>query len=159
MSEVIGRTTMRKFVMGVALALAPLAPVSAEQGSLPAWLAGCGKQVEGERWVEECWMAPRADIMLGAGRSGRGDKLGNWEAMQIGRDDADGMLTFWASPNGAPRVAFTLQAQGPTDVTFLNRAHDYPQRVRYWRDGRLLRAEVAKADGSDPQSFTFAPDN
>lgn len=149
---------MRNFVIGVVLALAPLAAANAEQGSLPAWMAGCWKQVEGERWVEECWMAPRGDIMLGAGRSGRGDKLSNWEAMQIGRDP-DGMLTFWASPNGAPRVAFTLQTQSPGSVTFVNRAHDYPQRVRYWRDGRLLRAEVAKADGSDAQGFAFAPDN
>jgi hypothetical protein len=157
-SGVMGRTTMRKFVMGVALAMAPLASVSAEQGSLPTWLAGCWKQVEGERWVEECWMAPRGDIMLGAGRAGRGDALTNWEAMQIGRN-SEGILTFWASPDGAPRVAFTLQAQSPEQVTFVNRAHDYPQRVRYWRDGRLLRAEVAKADGSDAQGFTFTPHN
>ena len=130
------------------------APASAEQGSLPVWLSGCWEQIEGERWVEECWMEPRADIMLGAGRSGHSEALSVWEAMQIGRGE-DGMLTFWASPEGAPRVAFTLQAQGPRDVTFLNRAHDYPQRVRYWRDGERLRAEIAMADGSRAVSFSF----
>jgi len=144
---------MRRGLYAIAV-LAAAAPASAEQGSLPTWLSGCWEQVEGERWVEECWMEPRADIMLGAGRSGRGEALSVWEAMQIGRGE-DGMLTFWASPEGAPRVAFTLQAQGPRDVTFLNRAHDYPQRVRYWRDGERLRGEIAMADGSRAVSFSF----
>ena len=149
---------MRAGSFAIALFAAAAAPASAEQGSLPAWLSGCWEQVEGERWVEECWMGPRGDIMLGAGRSGRGPALSVWEAMQIGRGE-DGMLTFWASPDGAPRVAFTMQAQGPNDVTFLNRAHDYPQRVRYWREGDLLKAEIAMADGSRPVGFTFARAN
>jgi len=149
---------MRAANLGIVLFAATAAPASAEQGSLPAWLTGCWEQVEGERWVEECWMEPRGDIMLGAGRSGRGEALAVWEAMQIGRGE-DGMLTFWASPEGAPRVAFEMQAQGPNDVTFVNRAHDYPQRVRYWRDGRLLKAEIAMADGSRAVGFSFAPAN
>ena len=144
---------MRRGLLGLAMLFAA-ASAHAEQGSLPAWLTGCWEQTDGERWVEDCWMGPRGDIMLGAGRSGRGEQLAVWESMQIGRGE-DGMLTFWASPEGAPRVAFAVQAQGPRDVTFLNRAHDYPQRVRYWRDGDRLRAEIAMADGSRAVSFSF----
>ena len=99
-------------------------------------------------------MKPRGEIMLGAGRAGRGDTLGEWEATQIGRGE-DGMLTFWASSKGAARTAFPLQAQSPGSVTFLNREHDYPQRVRYWREGELLKAEIALADGSKAVGFTY----
>jgi hypothetical protein len=136
------------------LLAAAAGPARAEQGALPTWLAGCWEQVSGERWVEECWMKPRGDIMLGAGRAGRGDTLGEWEATQIGRGE-DGMLTFWASPAGAPRTAFTLHLQAPNEVIFVNPAHDYPQRIRYWRDGELLKAEVALADGSKAVGFTY----
>ncbi|MCA1662513.1 MAG: DUF6265 family protein [Novosphingobium sp.] len=104
---------MRSWLLAVAagsLAALGALPARAEQGSLPEWLAGCWEQRDGERWVEECWMAPRGDIMLGAGRSGRGNALTGWEAMQIGRGD-DGMLTFWASPKGAPRVATSYRAE------------------------------------------------
>ena len=145
---------MRHAVLSAIALLAGTGPAWAEQGSLPTWLAGCWEQVSGESWVEECWMAPRGDIMLGSGRAGRGDSLGEWEATQIGRAE-DGMLTFWASPQGAGRTAFTLQVQSSDSVTFVNAAHDYPQRVRYWRDGDLMKAEVAMADGSKAIGFAY----
>ena len=62
----------------------------------------------------------------------------SWESMQIIRA-ADGKLSFWASPNGAPRVQFPLLSQGPREVVFANPAHDYPQRIRYWREGERSR--------------------
>ncbi|WP_278373411.1 hypothetical protein [Sphingobium xenophagum] len=43
------------------------------------------------------------------------------------------------------------------DISFANPDHDYPQRIRYWREGRLLMAETAKMDGSQTQSWTYAP--
>jgi hypothetical protein len=41
-------------------------------------------------------------------------------------------------------------------ITFVNAAHDYPQRIRYWRDGRDLMAEVSLADGSKAQRWRYA---
>ena len=117
-------------------------------------MAGCWEQVVGERWVEECWTAPRGGIMLGAGRSGNGEQLDAWEATQISLDP-EGQLTFWASPNGAGRTAFRVSSQAANEIVFVNRAHDYPQRVRYWREGELLKAEVALADGARPVGFTY----
>ncbi|MBH0014602.1 hypothetical protein I6F66_21375, partial [Pseudoalteromonas sp. NZS100_1] len=47
--------------------------------------------------------------------------------------------------------------QGVRDISFANPDHDYPQRIRYWREGRLLMAETAMMDGSNAQNWTYAP--
>jgi hypothetical protein len=148
-------------IAAVAL-LALAAPAAAQEPQLPAWMAGCWQMAEGDVWADECWMTPRDGVMLGAGRSGNRAELTTWEAMQIivepaeAREDATPRMTFWASPNGGTRTAFTQASSNQPGVTFVNLANDYPQRVRYWRDGDLLRAEISLADGSNPQRFAFA---
>lgn len=127
-------------------------PSSAE---LPAWMAGCWTQTTGDRWTEECWTSPRAGIMLGSGRSGRGEVLDTWETMQMVVDvqKSDGGRTpvgFFAAPYGGDRVLFAWRpgADGGDAVTFENPDHDYPQRIRYWRMGDRLEAEISRLDGS-----------
>jgi hypothetical protein len=147
--------------MGGAVLLALAAPASAQE--LPTWLAGCWEMQDGAQWTDECWMSPRGGVMLGASRSGEGAALTSWEAMQItiepaaARRDAVPQVTFWASPSGAPRTPFVLEPSALPGATFVNLANEYPQRVRYWRDGALLKAEISLADGSKPMRWTFAP--
>lgn len=129
----------------------------AERAPMPGWLAGCWEHVEGDKWTDECWTAPRGGIQIGSGRSGRGEKLSSWETMQIARGE-DGRLTFYGSPGGAPRVAFPLVLQSAHEVVFANPANDYPQRIRYWRDGELLKAEIALADGTKAIGYTYRRD-
>jgi len=147
---------------GIALIAALLAaPVAAaeETPPLPGWMAGCWEQVEGERWTEECWTAPRAGTMLGSSRSGRGDTLIEWETMQILPGDAASGPgpVFWGSPRGAARTAFAWRPDAGPGIAFVNAAHDYPQRIRYWREGENLIAEIALADGSKPRRWTYRP--
>jgi len=40
---------------------------------------------------------------------------------------------------------------------FENRDHDYPQRIRYWREGEVLMAEISLADGSKPMRWRYLP--
>jgi hypothetical protein len=95
--------------------------------------------------------------MLGAGRSGMGDKLSEWEAMQI-IAATDGKLVYWASPDGGTRVSFTEASRGPTEIVFANAAHDYPQRIRYWREGEMLNAEISLIDGSRAMRWQYKRD-
>lgn len=150
-------------MMMAALAMVVSAPVEQQaEPALPDWMAGCWEQRDGERWTEECWMAPRAGIMLGASRSGRGDTLGSWEAMQIvlaqpAGEEPRAPMAFWATPGGTHRAMFTWQPDSEPGVTFVNRTNDYPQRVRYWREGKALMAEIALADGSKPMRWRYCP--
>ena len=150
---------MRLATMLIA-ALALSAGVGSAQASVeaegpPGWMAGCWIEQSGQKWAEECWTAPRAGTMLGASRVGEGTTLSSWEAAQI-LPDASGRLTFWASPNGGTRVPFALVSRSATEAVFANPAHDYPQRIRYWREGAMLNAEISLLDGSKLMRWRFS---
>ncbi|MDB5704938.1 MAG: hypothetical protein JWN66_2054 [Sphingomonas bacterium] len=99
-------------------------------------------------------MGARGGIMLGAGRSGVGENLRDWEATQI-LAGPDGKLAYWASPDGGARVSFPMVSQGPKEIVFANPAHDYPQRIRYWLDGETLNAEISLIDGSNAMRWSY----
>jgi hypothetical protein len=135
---------MRRIILA---GLALLATGAADAPTMPGWLAGCWSEQKGSSWTEECWTAPRAGNMLGSGRNGRNDLLRSWETMQI-EQASDGTLTFYGAPRGGARVAFPMVSSGPREIVFANPQHDYPQRIRYWREGMDLNAETSLADGS-----------
>lgn len=132
----------------------PATPVTQAAQATPAWLAGCWEEVSDRGWAEECWTVPRDGMALGSGRTGKGDKVRSWEAMQMipGRD---GVLTFWGSPFGRNRVAFPAETVSENELVFANPAHDYPQRIRYWREGDRLMAETSLSDGSRAYRWSF----
>ena len=122
---------------------------------MPAFLAGCWEQKRDEaRWTEECWTDPRGGLMIGSGRDGQGDKVRHWEWMRIERG-ADGAVTFYGSPKGAPAVGFKASEADPKSITFVNAGHDYPQRVRYVATATGLDAEVSLADGSKAERWSY----
>ena len=133
---------------------------AAQTPALPAFMTGCwqrrSRPEEGNSWTQECWMEPKAGLMLGASREGDGDKLSSWEQLRI-EQAADGTVTLFASPGGRPAVAFKAKAMGPSAIEFTNAAHDYPQRIRYWREGRDLLAEVSLMDGSNAKRWRYHP--
>lgn len=130
-----------------------LTAVAAAQ-ALPGWMTGCWIEERGARWTEECWTMPRAGTMLGSGRAGKDTALSNWETMQI-LPDAEAGLAFWGAPSGVGRTRFALISQTVDQVVFVNRAHDYPQRIRYWRDGAGLNAEISLADGTKAMRWQY----
>lgn len=149
---------MRIKTIAAGLALILSAPVLAtENAAMPDWLHGAWHQTGAQgRWSEEFWTPPRGDIMIGAARMGRGAQLIMFEHLRIVRNAA-GQLVYIAQPRGAPPTEFPLVASGEQMVEFANPAHDYPQRIRYWRDGRELRARIALMDGSKAMEWRHKP--
>lgn len=121
----------------------------------PGWMTGCWIEQKGQKWAEECWTPPRAGMMLGSSRSGDGAVLQSWEAAQI-LPDPSGKLTYWASPDGGTRIPFPLVSRTATEMVFANPAHDYPQRIRYWREGATLNAAISMLDGTKPMRWHFS---
>lgn len=140
--------------MALLLSLLPSGKAWADE--LPEWLTGEWVQQRGDRWAEEVWTLPRGGTMIGVGRNGRGESLLGWEVIRIIRDGA-GEVILHAAPDGGPETPFKLVEQGVRDISFANSDHDYPQRIRYWREGRLLMAETSRMDGSQTQSWTYSP--
>ena len=144
--------------MSFAILAAAMATAAAPQ--LPEWMAGCWELRSQERWTEECWSSPRGGMMIGYSRSGTEDIVSEWETMQIVREDTDDpavvKLGFWAAPGGVKRTLFAWVPVREAGVTFVNLANDYPQRIRYWREGADLMAEISLEDGSKPQRWRYS---
>jgi len=132
-------------IVAVVLAAAALTRESFAQGKstpLPEWMCGHWVMELGGRKVDETWLDPRGGTMFAVGRTSRDDRLVEFEFLRIvSRGDT---LVFIAQPNGAPPTEFRLTARTVRSVRFENRAHDFPQVVRYWSDGPdTLSAEVS----------------
>ena len=140
-------------IAGLTLLGQTAAPPTATIADL-GWLSGSWVAGDATRWTEEHWSGPRGGAMLGYSRSGRGETLSEWEFIRIA-PGADGVLAYQAQPGGRPAVAFRLVACDGTGATFENPDHDFPQRIRYVRDGGTMTATISAIDGSRAMSWTF----
>jgi len=109
----------------------PIEPSGAVQRL--AWLQGCWELVSPERTVEEVWLPPRGDSMLGLSRTVRGDSLSEYEFLVV-RERGD-HVTYEAHPSGQPATVFLSSSVSETAVVFENPEHDFPQRIGYQRSG------------------------
>jgi hypothetical protein len=132
------------------------APALAEDRPMPEWLHGTWAMEHGSAWAEEVWTAPRGGMMLGIGREGFGPDVKSWESTRIQRKP-DGTLSYFAQPKGGVAVEFPMAVSSDAAIEFANAAHDFPQRIRYWREGQLLMAEISRMDGSDAVRFNYRP--
>lgn len=135
-----------------------LAAAAAPAATLPGFMAGCWNLVEGEHWTQECWMEPKAGLMLGASREGIADKLKSWEQLRV-EQAADGSIVLMAAPGGRSPVAFKASNSSSSAIEFTNAEHDFPQRIRYELKGDRLEAEISLIDGSKPVRWTYTREN
>lgn len=151
-----GVAAMKKLLLPVLLLLStPLGAQSAAR-SLPEWMAGTWMTEDGASWSDEVWTDARGGLMLGIARTGFGPRLNSWELAQI-RQKPDGTISFLAQPQGKPASEFPMVLVSEEAIEFANPAHDYPQRIRYWRQGKLLMAEISKIDGSQAMRWNYRP--
>ena len=136
-----------------ALALAT-APPQARVDDL-GWMSGRWEMAAGERWTEEVWSAPRGGAMIGYSRSGQGEAVREFEFIRI-EAGADGVPVYLASPGGrAPPTGFRLIEADATSAAFANPGHDFPQLIRYRRNGDEMIATISAGDGSNATSWTL----
>ena len=152
---------MKKLLLAAVLIAAPLlvsqgSAQTLAQPQLPTWLAGTWAMEDGATWADELWTDPRGGVMLGVARTGFGPELQSWELAQI-VTRKDGSLAYVVQVKGQDPVTFPLVLISAEAIEFANPAHDYPQRIRYWRQGKLLMAEVSKTDGSKAQRWNYRP--
>lgn len=144
---------MRATMILAGLVLA--APASAQDAPLE-WLAGswCTEADAEGRATCETWTI-EGGAMIGVSESrAAGAPPQTLERMRISAEP--GRLVFHADPAGQEGGDFhALGAQPAQTVRFENAAHDYPQVVRYWRVGELLKAEISLADGGKARRWTF----
>ena len=139
-----------------ALLLGSAAPAASNDpaASSLAWLSGTWITQTAGSWTEERWAPPRAGVLLGTSLSGRGNRAESFDFLRIAAD-ADGKISYWGAPQGAPAVAFALVRASRNELVFENPSHDFPTRIVYRRDGNWLTATISGPGGKDAQSWRY----
>ena len=116
-----------------------------------AWIAGSWTATTRGIDMEEHWTAPKGQSMIGIHRDvGKGRTLA-FEFLRIEQQGAQ--IVYLSMPNGrAPATAFPLKEVAGTRALFENAAHDFPQRIIYWKDGADLRARIEGNMNGKPSS-------
>src|SRR4026208_766576 len=106
-----------------------------------AWIAGSWTGSTGGVDMEEHWTAPKGNSMIGIHRDvGKGRTL-SFEFLRI--EMQKDQIVYLSMPNGrSPATPFPLKEVSGMRVVFENPAHDFPQRIIYWKDGNDLRARI-----------------
>ena len=147
---------LRPIIAAIILCAAPLGAQTLNAPVLPGWLAGTWAMEDGATWADELWTDPRGGVMLGVARSGFGPALQSWETAQI-RLKKDGTMAYIVQQDGKAPVVYPLVLISAEAIEFANPAHGFPQRIRYWRQGKLLMAEASRLDGSDKVRWNYRP--
>ena len=151
--------------LALALSIAALPALGAPPAAAPgiadlAFLAGSWVAEGGPVRVEEQWLCPGPDTLIGMGRTtdvAKGKTL-FFEYLRIEARAAG--LVYVAQPKGGPATEFPLvRLEGGTAV-FENLAHDFPKRVVYAKgpDGGLTaRVEGDASSPEKKEEFRYRP--
>jgi hypothetical protein len=104
-----------------------------------SWLTGDWRRCKDGEIVEERWLGPRGEMLIGANLTSSPGKA-TFENLRIARSDDD--WTYWAAPMGRTPVPFRLVESGAQRAVFANPAHGFPARISYWREGEALLARI-----------------
>lgn len=96
------------------------------------WLQGCWELAKPGGSVEEHWMGPRGESMVGVSRTVRDERLVGFEIVVI--RERDDRLAYEAYPSGQPSAVFLSISISDSSVVFENPEHDFPQRIGYQYD-------------------------
>jgi hypothetical protein len=139
--------------VGILASLPASNPASTPLAQL-AFLTGCWERLGRTTIVEEQWMRPRGDVMLGMGRTTRGDSVVDYEHVLI--RDVAGRLQYEAHPAGQAPNIFTVKSVSDTLVIFEDPAHDFPQQVGYQKAGAdSLIAFIAGTRNGEMRTIPF----
>ena len=104
------------------------------------WMSGTWTHEDADSRVTESWVGPANGLMVAANLSAWKSGRKFHEFLRIA-DTPEG-FSYYASPGGKPATEFKLKDLGERRVVFENAAHDFPQRILYWRDGETLVARI-----------------
>ena len=133
------------------LALAPALAIGgdSESGEF-SWIAGCW--VTPDSSAQEVWVVENERSLAGFAVTITDSKIGFYELMSIRRSEGESW-TFTAHPSGQSSASFVAVEIDDSSVVFANPQHDYPQEIRYKREGDRLYATISLIGGVNPSSF------
>jgi len=142
-------------MMNKAFVLFGLLALSATAGDFPVFMTGSWRSTQADGSIsEEHWTSAEGGVMIGMGRTvGKEGRLKSFEFLRIVL--RDGRLELVPMPGGKPATTvFPLATVSSSRAVFENPAHDFPQRIIYWKNGSKLCARTegmmnGKLEGED----------
>ena len=123
------------------------------------WMSGGWVNESARGKVAETWLGPGNGLMVAVNLTTFTSGRKSFEFLRIA-ETPEG-FSYFASPGGRAPVEFKVKEVGDRRVVFENAAHDFPQRILYWRDGEALVARVEgtiKGEAKHQEwRFTAAP--
>ena len=149
------------FVRSIAIALVLMSSLSvcAQQAKVAelGWLAGCWEMSDVKRGlvINEIWMKPAGNAMMGVGRTIKAGTLADYEFLRI-VEDGDG-LSYISRPSANKEdTSFRLKTHSTGELVFENLAHDFPQRIIYKASGDRLAARIEGTRNGKLRGIDFA---
>ena len=133
------RNAHRRFHVALAVVIASSVVAGAESPRIPwrtsslDWMTGTWSATRNGVTHQETWTGPDGELLLGMHKEVRGGKALSFEFLRIA--EVDGQLCLFASPGGVEPTRFCAVEVAAHRVVFENPAHDFPQRILYWRSG------------------------
>ena len=115
------------------------------------WMEGCWITEDGS--YREVWQRGGEDLLFGYATLRHDGEVVFFEQTRIETDTP----AFYAYPAGVGPSPFPMISMSESEAVFLNATHDYPQRIRYAREGTALVATISLADGSRASNWAFQP--
>jgi len=136
--------------LAILLLLPALACGGGSYSSELDWLAGCW--VTPDHKAQEVWVVDGERSLIGFAVSINDNKVGFYEVLSI-KQDSKNKWVYNAHPSGQAGASFKAIQVSKDSVVFANPDHDYPQEIRYRREGDRLFASVSLLGGENPSSF------
>ena len=114
------------------------------------WLVGCWESPDGSSI--EVWVQEQDGSLSGFSAALNGNTIAFYEVLRI-TQAADDTIAYTAHPAGQSSTTFKAAKTTGNEVTFSNASHDYPQEIRYKREGDKLYASISALNGENPRSF------
>ncbi len=144
---------LRKTLVLLAASLCSVSAAAEEANSNRLdWLTGCWQGDDGV--TREVWSGSEDGYYFGYNVVLKDGHAIFFEQMRI---DPAPLPVFNAYPNGEGPFPFAAVDLSEVSVTFANPEHDFPQKIKYWRDGETLRAVISHSDDSGGAEFSFTP--
>ncbi len=119
------------------------------------WMSGCWVSDDGKERLEEFWMKPAGQSMIGLSRTIAGGKTVFFEYAEIAETKGEVAYTV-ALGIGARSVSFKLIKGTDTEAVFENLTHDFPQRIIYRRaSANSLFARIEGSEKGLPKALDF----
>ena len=105
-----------------------------------SFLSGAWTGTQDGLTAEEYWTKADGTLMACVHRDLKGGRTVSFEFLRI--EQRGDSLVYVAMPRGRNSTPFPMKSLEGQKVVFENLAHDYPQRILYWRDGEALHART-----------------